>query len=163
MKNNQGVFKAVKAIKWGVDLEIGVPPIDRQHKRIVDYINMLLVLNNDNNREEIYTILQQLVDYTVSHFAFEEELMEECGYPFKKAHKLVHNLFVRKVASFVSRFENGEDITSELLITLKTWLVNHIKNDDKDYSSVVKQKMNIAKKESWFSSLISKLLNRQPT
>ncbi len=152
----------MKAIKWGVDLEIGVPPIDRQHKRIVDYINQLLVLNNDNNREEIYTILQQLVDYTISHFAFEEELMEECGYPFVKAHKLVHKLFVKKVASYVARFEQGEDITYELLITLKTWLVNHIKNDDKDFSSLVQKKMHIAKKEGWFSSLISKFLNRQP-
>ncbi len=151
----------MKAIKWGVDLEIGVPPIDRQHKRIVDYINQLLALNNSNNREEIYTILQQLVDYTVSHFAFEEELMEECGYRFVKAHKLVHKLFVKKIASYVTRFEKGEDITYELLITLKTWLVNHIKNDDKDFSSIVQKKMHIAKKESWFSSFISKFFNRQ--
>ena len=153
-------YRVLKKIKWDADLEIGVPPIDRQHRRIVVYINQLLSLGNHIDRDEVYSVLIQLVDYTVSHFAFEEELMEECGYPFTKAHKLVHKLFIRKVGSYVERFEQGEDITKELLITLKTWLVNHIKNDDKDFSSIVRKKMNIRKKEGWFSSFIHRVLSR---
>ena len=98
-----------------------------------------------------------MVDYTLSHFAFEEELMEESGYMFVNAHKRVHKLFVRKVASYVERFKLEEDIADELLVTLKTWLVNHIKNDDRDYSDVVKAKMHVKiKKVGWLKRSINK-------
>jgi hemerythrin len=148
-------------IIWSSDLEIGIPPIDRQHKRIVHYINQLENLKEHTNREEIGEILEQLVDYTLSHFAFEEELMEESGYMFVNAHKRVHKLFVRKVGSFVDRFKLGEDITNELLRTLRTWLINHIKNDDNDYSSAVKSKMHlVTKRKGWLSSVMDKIFGK---
>ncbi|MBL4659987.1 MAG: bacteriohemerythrin [Alcanivoracaceae bacterium] len=145
------------ALKWTSELEIGIPPIDKQHKRIVDYINQLEEIKGTTNREEVDNVLNQLVDYTLSHFAFEEELMEESGYMFVNAHKRVHKLFVRKVGVFVDRHKLGEDITLELLITLKTWLVNHIKNDDNDYSEVVKNKMHLkVKKSGWLKNSLKK-------
>ncbi len=147
----------MNTLKWSHELEIGIPPIDKQHKRIVDYINQLEEIKGTPNREEVGNILDQLVDYTLSHFAFEEELMEESGYMFVNAHKRVHKLFVRKVGTFVDRYKIGEDITLELLITLKTWLVNHIKNDDNDYSETVKNKMHLkVKKGGWLKNSLKK-------
>jgi hemerythrin len=112
-----------------------------------------------HSREELFLVLEELVDYTISHFAFEESLMEEAGYPFIKAHKKVHQLFTRRVESFLSRFNTGEDIADELMHVLKTWLVNHIKRDDRDYTDTVKANMVEAtrrakeKKGSWFGRL----------
>ena len=147
----------MKTLKWTSELEIGIPPIDKQHKRIVEYINQLEHAKENHNRSEVGDVVGQLVDYTLSHFAFEEELMEESGYMFVNAHKRVHNLFVRKVGSYVERFKLEEDITDELLVTLKTWLVNHIKNDDQDYSDAVKIKMHMKiKKEGWLKRSIGK-------
>ena len=81
--------------------------------------------------------------------------MEESGYPFVNAHKRVHQLFVKRVGEYVQRFKMGEDITEELLNTLKAWLINHIRNDDNDYAEIVRDKMNVGKgKESgWLSRL----------
>ena len=147
----------MKTLQWGPELEIGIPPIDKQHKRIVEYINLLELAKDNNSRSEVWEVVNQLVDYTLSHFAFEEELMEESGYMFVNAHKRVHKLFVRKVASYVERFKLEEDIADELLVTLKTWLVNHIKNDDRDYSDVVKAKMHVKiKKVGWLKRSINK-------
>lgn len=136
-------------LDWNSDLETGIQVIDKQHQRIIDYINKLYHAQQYHSREEVGTVLDELVDYTLSHFAFEESLMEEAGYPFINAHKKVHQLFVRRVGDYQQRFKMGEDIADELLNTLRAWLVNHIKNDDQDYTEDVRNNMeNISSKKS---------------
>jgi len=44
----------------------------------------------------------------MSHFSFEEELQERSRHPFVKAHKRVHEIFVKRVAEFQTRAANGE-------------------------------------------------------
>lgn len=128
-------------IEWTSDLETGIQVIDNQHMRIVSYINQLDDTRITHDLEQISVVLNELVDYTLSHFTFEESLMEEAGYPFIRGHKRVHQLFVKRVGDYVQRFKMGEDITDELLNTLKAWLINHIKSDDNDYVELVKKNL----------------------
>ncbi|MDJ0741102.1 MAG: bacteriohemerythrin [Gammaproteobacteria bacterium] len=125
-------------IEWTDDLSTGIPVIDNQHQRIVTYINKLDHAQRHRSRDEVGEILNELVDYTLSHFAFEETLMEDSGYAFINAHKKVHQLFVRRVADYQQRFKAGEAIEDELMHTLRAWLINHIKNDDKDFAADVR-------------------------
>ncbi len=129
-------------LNWSSELETGIEVIDQQHRRIVDLINQLYVAQRDHSREVIGEVLSELVDYTLSHFAFEEELMEEAGYVFGQAHKRVHETFTRRVSEYRMRFEAGEDVTDELRSMLSRWLFNHIRNDDKAYSESVKWYLN---------------------
>lgn len=146
-------------IKWTSALEIGIPVIDAQHHRIVEYINQVEQVQKSHSKAELLDVLDELVDYTISHFAFEESLMEEAGYPFANAHSKVHRLFAKRVEAFQKRARAGEDITEELLHVLKAWLVNHIQRDDQDYSADVKANMAQAtkrakaRKGSWFGRL----------
>jgi hemerythrin len=147
------------SIVWSSELEIGIPVIDAQHQRIVEYINIVEHVQQTKSKKELLSVMDELVDYTLSHFAFEESLMEEAGYPFTTAHIKVHQLFAKRVGSFQQRAVSGENITEELLHVLKAWLVNHIKRDDHDYSELVKANMEEAtrrakaKKGSWFGRL----------
>ena len=86
-----------------------------------------------SQRAGLSDVIGEMVDYTMSHFAFEESLMENAGYLFSGPHKKVHDLFVRKVAEMQSRFEGGEDVTEELHGMLSRWLFNHIRNEDHGY------------------------------
>jgi CheY-like chemotaxis protein len=74
-----------------------------------------------------------------SHFAFEEELMEEAGYTFTNAHKRVHEIFIKRVAEYRQRYQAGEDIADELKNMLSRWLINHIRGDDKAYAETIKR------------------------
>lgn len=147
------------SIVWSSELEIGIAVIDAQHHRIVEYINTVDEIQHTHSREDLIAVLNELIDYTVSHFTFEEELMTEAGYPFVRAHAKVHELFARRVSEFYDRVSNGEDITAELMVVLKAWLINHIKRDDKDYSEAVKKNLKEAtrkakaKKGGWFTRL----------
>ncbi|MEW8014522.1 MAG: bacteriohemerythrin [Candidatus Sedimenticola endophacoides] len=74
-------------LEWSNSLDTGISVIDEQHKRIVDYINELHDAQQTLDKRRVGEVIDELVDYTVSHFAFEESLMEQAGYPFLEAHK----------------------------------------------------------------------------
>ena len=84
-------------LHWSSDLDTGIEVIDKQHRRIVDYLNELNSANEIGDSKATGHVLQELVDYTLTHFAFEEELQERAAYPFLKAHKRVHEIFTKRV------------------------------------------------------------------
>ena len=118
---------------WMPELDTGIDEIDRQHRRIVEYINKLHELRTTQDREALGNVIGEMVDYTVSHFVFEESLMENAGYLFSGPHKKVHELFTRRVMDLQMRFDAGEDVTGELHGMLSRWLFNHIRNEDHGY------------------------------
>jgi len=145
------------AILWTDDLNTGIDVIDKQHRRIVDYINDLELAKAKQDREAVGKVLDELVDYTLSHFAFEESLQEEAGYKYCKPHKKVHDLFVRRVNDYLERFRLGDDIVDEIHHMLTSWLINHIRRDDADYVAAVRANMigiisekEKNKDEGWF-------------
>ncbi|ODU52130.1 MAG: bacteriohemerythrin [Lysobacteraceae bacterium SCN 69-48] len=143
---------------WQAELDTGIDVIDQQHHRIVALINQLA---EATTRDDQAAVLEELVDYTLSHFAFEEELMEESGYTFGPAHKRVHDMFVRRVSEYRMRFDAGEDITGELKGMLARWLFNHIRGDDKSYARHVRHYLDTYKRpgqgganDGWFKRRI---------
>ena len=128
-------------IKWTDDLNTAIEVIDKQHMRIVDYINDLENAHQKQDKEAVRQVLDDLVDYTLSHFAFEESLQEEAGYKYCKPHKKVHELFVRRVNEYMEPFKLGDDVSAEIHKLLSSWLINHIKRDDADYVAAVKANM----------------------
>lgn len=152
--------------KWEPAFSVGIAVIDNQHKRIIEYINELNTVSmyNNHDKEKVRIVLLELIDYTESHFSFEESLMQEAGYSMVTAHKQVHIAFIERIIFFKERYQNGEDIAKQLMIELQIWLVNHIQHDDTDYKEVVQamlQKKQIAPMESqikdgWLTTLINK-------
>ncbi len=149
---------------WTHDLNTGIDVIDGQHRQIVAFINRLHDAKLTGNREVIGEVIDGMVDYTLSHFAFEETLMEDAGYEFVRPHKKVHELFVRRVGEMQARFKGGEDIIDELHGLLARWLFNHIRNDDASYVRAVKGSMQelveSKKDDGWLSRSIGRFFRR---
>ena len=61
-------------LEWSDDLDTGIAVIDDQHKRIVAMINQLDDAQRTANKVKVGTVIDELIDYTVSHFAFEEAM-----------------------------------------------------------------------------------------
>jgi len=130
------------AISWTNDLDTGIPVIDEQHKQIVNYINKLEQAESSGDLAAVKQVVDECVNYTLSHFAFEESLQEDAGYQFARPHKKVHDLFTRRVNEYRGRLAAGENIAADLHNMLEHWLVNHIKHDDADYVTSVKASMD---------------------
>ena len=149
-------------IEWSADLEIGISVIDGQHRRIVDYINTLTDIAQQPNREITGAVIDDLIDYTYSHFEFEEALMEEAGYEPVAVHCRTHEAFREQINAFKKRFKAGEEITEDLAELLRTWLISHIVREDKHYAPLVQEKLpGIERKDqgSWLGNTLKRFFS----
>jgi hemerythrin len=116
----------------------GVPFIDRQHEKLFRIIAEL----NDcaeglkkgyDQYDVILEKLKDLKEYTVSHFADEEDYMAEIGYAELEAQKKAHKGFIEKLSgiNLNQLDEHQDEYLSELISFLLKWLSMHILKLDK--------------------------------
>ncbi len=120
---------------WDNSFSVGVPSIDDQHRNLIKVTDRLFeAMKVGKGNEVIGEILSSLIDYTITHFTYEEKIMQTTGYPAYLAHSQVHQNLIQTVTQFHERFQAGNTLlTVELMNFLKTWLMNHIKEDDMKY------------------------------
>lgn len=122
-------------IEWKAEYETGVAVIDEQHRNLVEIINRFEeALQKGKASRQANQILNDLTGYTQEHFATEERLMAEAGYPHLKTHQSQHRQLLQKVERFQFEFNAaGRRITAELHEFLGYWLINHIQRDDRAF------------------------------
>ena len=147
-------------LNWTKELDTGIAVIDGQHRQIVDYINQLDDARLTKNRSVIGKVIDDTIEYTISHFGFEETLIEDADYEFTRPHKKVHELFVKRVSEYKERFDGGEDVADELHGLLYRWLFNHILNDDAAYVSAVKSSLSDHQSSGAQSGFLKRSLKR---
>ena len=137
-----GVVDSDQLISWTVDLSVGVGIIDEQHKGLVDLINELNAAMRQRRSDSVLVgVLERLKQYTVKHFATEEEFFDKFGYPDSAAHKKAHHELVQKVLDFEAELKSGRaKVTMEIMRFLKDWLVGHIMGTDKRYGPFLNSK-----------------------
>ncbi|CAK0780906.1 Hemerythrin [Gammaproteobacteria bacterium] len=109
---------------------------------MVGYINDLHDAVISGKRIDVTgAILNGLIDYTVTHFSFEEELMEKHLYSDYRAHKKIHDEFVKQLLCMNEKYSSGDKkISRELLWFLQDWLRNHIMVIDKKFGTFLTKK-----------------------
>ena len=79
-------------IDWNESYDVGVKEMNEQHKKLFSFINVLSdVVGIENRKHTIGKVIDELVNYTVTHFAAEEKLMLENDYPEYEYHKETHD------------------------------------------------------------------------
>ena len=135
-KDYQETPSDVSFFKLPKEYRTGIVMIDNQHQRLVDMVNQLDTIRktpySDSRMRDgaIGQVVGEMINYTISHFSFEESLMQKAKYEFYDAHKRIHELFITRANDYKQRFYAGEDIVDELYDILNRWLFNHIRNDD---------------------------------
>ena len=146
------------------EFQTGIDAVDGQHQRLVDMVTQLDDVRKthydtmDQKQKMVGNVLNELIDYTISHFAFEESLMEDAQYKFFHAHKRIHELLIKRAGEYKERFLSGEDIADELYEVLNRWLFNHIRKDDKAYAPSLKKmiKKYDSSKGDWLNRLLKR-------
>jgi hemerythrin len=122
-------------IDWTDEYSVDNGPIDEQHRQLVEIVNKFDEAQKRGKGTRIMNeILNDLMGYTQEHFAFEENLLAEAGYPALKQHQSKHRQLIQKLEKIQYDFtQNGKRVTKEMGDILKYWLTDHILKDDKAY------------------------------
>lgn len=123
--------------EWDDDYTVGIEEIDDQHKALIAMLNSLhRAIVDKRGSVTARKILDQLADYTRTHFILEESLMRVMHYPGFDLHKEQHIELIKQVSDLQEKLDNGGvSITFELLHFLKVWLSQHINESDKRYGA----------------------------
>ena len=124
-------------VEWKDEYSVGIDSIDRQHKKLIALINSLqTAVDYSAGAEYEREALDALVDYTKTHFSYEEDMMEKNGYPDVTTHRAEHELMISRVEQVLAEYQKNPDTAMQNAIDfLRDWLINHINGTDKQYSS----------------------------
>ncbi len=140
-----------KLLEWSDSYKVGIQEVDEQHKELVGMLNALhQAIVEHHAKEASRKILDQLADYTRTHFLLEESLMRVTHYSGFEAHKQQHEELIRQVIDLQHKLDSGgATITFELLHFLKVWLAQHINETDKRFGAFFNQNSNLQAYSSW--------------
>ncbi|HEA3086335.1 TPA: bacteriohemerythrin [Aeromonas dhakensis] len=128
-------------LHWNEAFMVQVPSMDNQHLGLFEAMNRLYQAVIDKSPAQLRKQrLDELLKLATRHFADEERVMEQAGYPELRRHKQEHARLLAELDTLMQR--NGpddEEFNMELLVFLKNWLLNHISKVDKQYSGSLRQ------------------------
>jgi hemerythrin len=117
-------------ITWDPSYETGNEHIDQQHRQLLAIVDELESAEADghDSRELILEVLGHVMDFTISHFAMEEDLMTKVDYPPAPRDEMIeqHDEFTAYARLRVLEFRRGElGSVLPLRAFLVEWLTFH--------------------------------------
>ena len=95
-------------VLWDEKYSVKVRELDNQHKKLFDIINKLdSHMRQGKGKEILGSVLKDMVDYTKVHFAAEERILRDSGYPDYAQHKAIHEKVTEKVSMIHSKYLEG--------------------------------------------------------
>jgi methyl-accepting chemotaxis protein/hemerythrin len=121
---------------WDAKYSVNISEIDRQHQRLFALFNELYQAMQDGHGNEVIDkVLTSVLDYTVYHFAYEEKLFQQYGYPDEAAHRAEHARLAEQAKTLAQKLRAGQShVTMATLKFLCDWLNNHILGSDKKFA-----------------------------
>jgi hemerythrin-like metal-binding protein len=129
-------------IEWSDEFLVGILWMDYQHRTLISNINYLHAAILEKKAEHfIQHIISFLESYVTNHFSLEEEYMQACAYPEKKAHFTEHDTFRGNLQELkLGRASLGGLEAESLCYDLLEWFRRHILTTDAKLSAFLKAK-----------------------
>lgn len=121
-------------MQWDETMSVSIETIDRQHMKLIDLINEAYEAIQKHDVHKRMQIIDKMCDYALIHFASEEALLKEHGFPDLDAHRKQHAAFNEAVKEFKKKQIENTNL-SQIFVFLSRWLTTHIMEDDMQYVS----------------------------
>lgn len=107
---------------------LGMPAMDRSHREMAEMIDRMAAASNAT----FVYLYPDLVSHTRAHFAMEEVLMQQNGYPGAAEHKANHDRVRGELDTFGQRLSAGHIALARAYVTeqLPAWFALHIATMD---------------------------------
>ena len=132
--------------KWKDNFSCNIDEIDKQHKELFaigSKIYSIVSLKDEcDHYDEIMAILDELKEYTIKHFNYEEKLMDQYKFMGFENHKIEHDFFIKKLQRLERK--DLDSLQGEALMEMVTfvadWVSSHILKTDFEYKAFFNEK-----------------------
>jgi len=95
--------------EWFDGLRIGHPQIDEDHRKLIEIINVVseAIVNKDSNLCD--QMLAAFLQVAKNHFAMEEKILFDIGYPDAQSHADYHRDLMSKASDISDLCSNAAD------------------------------------------------------
>lgn len=122
-------------LPWTPQLSVGVAMIDDEHKKLFAIANDLHdAMTKREAAGKVGKVLDELANYTRTHFGHEEAEMAKHKYPGLAVQRQQHAEFLKRVGELQASFRKNpgaQVLTLDVWDFLSKWLTGHIKVLDK--------------------------------
>jgi hemerythrin-like metal-binding protein len=143
----------IEKFKLPPQYQTGHEHIDDQHSNLLGIlVACATVIKNDKKHtpqaldREVKELFEELLQYTKTHFAYEEKIMEKTEYPETEHHKKIHKAFIQKTLEIQTTFAKKKDhkyeVVQELIVFIKNWYFEHVVSEDKKIVAHLKEVEN---------------------
>ena len=124
-------------ISWTERMSVDVKLLDNDHKKLAILITDLhdgIVAGH--SKQTLERAFEGVVAHVRIHFAHEEQLFAETGYPDAAIHVREHDKLMVRVKDLQTRFKYDTETASymEVVNLLKGWFFGHIQSSDQEYA-----------------------------
>jgi len=118
---------------WRPDLSTGIPEVDGQHRELLAQIAALGHAARTGDVAHAADVLAYLERYAAEHFATEERIMRDLGYPQLEPHRALHEAFSAQMAA--RKEAHGRERSPVALLVdlarwMEAWLSEHVLGAD---------------------------------
>jgi hemerythrin-like metal-binding protein len=135
--HNTEAIAANTIATWNDGFLVGIEKIDAQHRNMFDLMNGIYEQYRHNSgASAIERTVDALVGVALKHLVDEEDYMEKAGYSDLQNHRKVHEKLKVDLTKLVQAYKSNlaEDDLFNLIMFLKSWLMEHIYKVDRRYS-----------------------------
>ncbi|MDX8400385.1 MAG: hemerythrin domain-containing protein [Gallionellaceae bacterium] len=135
---------------WKDELLIGQTQIDTAHREFVEQVN-IFTTQIKQKRADFGSIFSFLNEYTQNLFPVEDELMEQCKYPFAESHKQEHQNFIKHFQALQEKTLSSNDdpryLSFRIELLLLDWFSSHATKGDRHMMRYLQNAANPVRKE----------------
>jgi hemerythrin len=124
------------ALQWSSALSLGVEDLDVQHRELFERVDHLLDAMLRKDRTEAARLSAYLCDHVGLHFAAEEQLMRDLGFPEVERHAAEHRAFANSMCQ-LNRAFSEQGPTAEVV----AWLRDHVYVSDVELGRFIRVRL----------------------
>lgn len=128
-------YQPLVQLVWRDSYNSGHPLVDSQHYELFIISNELLAtVIGGMPQGQIHAVLSRLLEHTVHHFADEEILQQQCGYPDWENHRQLHLELVQRALTMEQNFLAGDlDIATLFGFLAYEVVARHMLQADREF------------------------------
>jgi hemerythrin-like metal-binding protein len=125
-------------LQWSKNYECGHATIDQQHRDLFASLNRLLQLGEDETDQmKIQKEIIKLLNGTVKHFQYEEQILFQTAHSEAKHHAEAHRQLLQRASQLINQYEDERvNLAALLHFMIYELTAQHIMIDDKRFGAI---------------------------